>query len=198
MAIALTFDDGPSPFTPRILRVLRKSGHIPATFFVLGHKVLEYPHNYAMIEAAGYHEVENHTFTHPNLEELSENEVFDELNRCEDTLADTTFTHFLRPPGGAFDERVYRVAKEFSCDIVLWDIDSQDWKTNDADAIFRTVTSVLKDGDIVLFHDGPDDTGSSEGTIKALPGIIEWAQSKKFSFVTVAELMESREPWCPK
>ena len=100
--IALTFDDGPHPsLTPKILQILAKY-NVPATFFMVGQNVINYPGAAKQVILAG-HEVGNHTFTHPHIAALNENAIFEEIGKCEDALEELCEyrPHLFRPPQGA-------------------------------------------------------------------------------------------------
>ena len=107
--IALTFDDGPHPsLTPKILQILAKYD-IPATFFMVGQNVINYPTAAKQVILAG-HEVGNHTFTHPHIAALNEKAIFEEIGKCEDALEELCEyrPHLLRTPQGALTPSLER------------------------------------------------------------------------------------------
>ena len=152
--IALTFDDGPHPtLTPRILEILARY-NIPATFFMVGQNVLNYPDAARAVIEAG-HEVGNHTFTHPHLAGLSEGAIMDEIGKCEDALEELYEyrPHLLRTPQGALTPSLERCLLEDDYILVLWSLDTRDWDNKSTACIAQTVLDNVKSGDIILMHD---------------------------------------------
>jgi peptidoglycan/xylan/chitin deacetylase (PgdA/CDA1 family) len=191
--IALTFDDGPhATYTPRILDVLRDR-RAPATFFVLGSQVDRNPAIARRVHAAG-HRVANHTWNHENLPKLSSSAIRDTLQRTDRRVrAEGIPTPTLmRPPYGATNARVRAVANDLGLSQVLWTVDPQDWRTGrTASTITRTVLGALRDGSIVLLHDG---VGNSGATATALPAIIDGARSQGYCIGTLGSTGRVRPP----
>lgn len=128
MEIALSFDDGPHPtYTQEILSILAEYG-VPATFFMVGENVLYYPEAAEAVLAAG-HEIGNHSYDHRRLTKLNEAGVRSQVSRCEEALASLGEyrPHLLRPPEGAMNATVRRVARAEGYRLILWDIDTRDW-----------------------------------------------------------------------
>lgn len=153
----LTFDDGPHPVhTPALLDWL-KANHIRATFFVLGRNVQRYPDLTRRIVQEG-HQIGNHSWSHANFGKLSDAKARSEIRRTHDLIvktcgrAPTTF----RPPYGILNQRQRAwVQKEFGYQVVLWDIDTEDWKLSSTNAIAGRITQGLKSGrtNVILGHD---------------------------------------------
>lgn len=184
--VALTFDDGPHPkLTAPILDLLAEYG-IKATFFTIGMNAQTNP-ELVERELAEGHEVGNHTQTHPNLAELSYQEVYDEVLAAEKAVfSESEYkTHLLRPPGGNVGENVMRLAKNLNYDLILWSVDTRDWAHTDADTIIRTVNDNVKSGDVILFH---DYVSGEAHTLEALKQLIPQLISRGYEFVTVSEL----------
>ena len=170
-AVALTFDDGPSPrYTPQILAVLRRL-HVPATFFAIGSEAAAYPE---LIEAellAGM-SVENHSYDHPQPFAQQPARVADQaialgLASLRRLGADATL---FRPPGGSFSPEVVRAAQSHGERTVLWSVDPGDWRRGARPrAIVRKVLAAVRPGSIVLLHDGGGDRSA---TVAALPAIV--------------------------
>ena len=188
--IALTFDDGPHPtLTPKILEILARY-HVPATFFMVGQNVLNYPKAARAVIDAG-HEVGNHTFTHPHIASLNEQAIFEEIGRCEDALGKLCEyrPHILRTPQGVLTPSLEKCLLEEDYILVLWSLDTRDWDNKSTDAIVRSVLDGVKSGDIILMH---DYIGYNSKTPEALETIIPELLSLGYEFVTVSELLGVR------
>ncbi|MEV3987442.1 polysaccharide deacetylase family protein [Streptomyces sp. NPDC049837] len=182
--IALTFDAGPGKDTPRLLDILKEE-KVPATFFLLGKKHVDrYPDVVRRIAAEG-HEVANHTWTHQILTGLEPDEIRQELSRTQDAIERLTGRKptLMRPPQGRTDETVAGVSRELGLAQVLWSVTAKDYSTTDSALIRqRTLDGAEKDG-IILLHDIYD------GTVPAVPGIIDELKQRGFTFVTVPQLL---------
>ena len=188
--IALTFDDGPHPtLTPKILEILARYNS-PATFFMVGQNILNYPEAAKAVINAG-HEVGNHTFTHPHIGRLNEQAIFEEIGRCEDALEELCEyrPHILRTPQGALTPSLERCLLEDDYILVLWSLDTRDWDNKSTDAIVRSVLDGVRSGDIILMH---DYIGYNSKTPEALEKIIPELLSRGYEFVTVSELLGVR------
>ncbi|GAA4935586.1 polysaccharide deacetylase family protein [Streptomyces coeruleoprunus] len=182
--IALTFDAGPGKDTPKLLDILKKE-QVPATFFLLGSKHVDrYPDVVRRIAAEG-HEVANHTWTHRILTDLEPDQIRDELGRTQDAVERLTGKRptLMRPPQGRTDGTVSEISRELGLAQVLWSVTAKDYSTTDSALIRqRTLDGADKDG-IILLHDIYD------GTVPAVPGIIEELKKRGFTFVTVPQLL---------
>ena len=135
-AVVLSFDDGPGLVSAldSILQTLREN-EIKAEFYVLGEEVRQYPEATRKIVEQG-HDIQNHSWSHPNLATATEQEVRRELERTQDIIEEITGVRptKIRPPYGAggfrrsLDQELIEVAQELSLTIVTWDIDTEDWK----------------------------------------------------------------------
>lgn len=188
--VALTFDDGPDPvYTPLILETLHKQG-VPATFFVLGSQVDKYPKILQWVKKAG-HEIGNHGYYHHDLNKLTEQEVYDEIKRTEQSILRTTgvLSQYYRPPGGVMTHDVLNAVQTSGYDIIHWSVDPRDWSLRrTASVIANTVKKNVSSGDIVLFHDGGLN---QKQTIKALRELITDLRQKGYKFVTVSQLLDN-------
>lgn len=177
--LALTFDDGPGPYTQQIVDDL-VSHKAKATFFVIGRNVavnpetVQYAYNHGM-------EIGNHTWSHPSLDSLPSEAVMSELSKTTQAIEVATGAKpvGVRPPYGAFSKATPHDGMPF----YLWDIDSEDWKNRDANLTMQRVTDAAHPGGIVLMHD------IHPSTAKALPGIIEQLQEDGYTLVTASELI---------
>ncbi len=157
--VALTFDDGPNPdYTRRILDVL-KANYSHATFFVVGNNAEKYPEMLQEIMESG-NEIGNHTYHHKNLTEEDIDTVVQEISDVNHVVKNATGRNatLIRPPFGAYNDEVLGVLTE---PVVLWDMDTEDWKSRNAKMIADKVISQVKDGDIVLMHDIYDSTAEA-------------------------------------
>ncbi len=185
--IALTFDDGPHPtLTPRILEILAQY-NIPATFFMVGQNVLNYPEAARAVIRAG-HEVGNHTFTHPHIAGLDEKAIFDEIGKCEDALEELCEyrPHILRTPQGALTPSLERCLSDDDYILVLWSLDTRDWDNKSTASVVQAVLDNVQAGDIILMH---DYIGHNSKTPDALEKIIPILLSQGYEFVTVSALL---------
>jgi len=178
---ALTFDDGPGKWTQGVLDALAAK-EAPATFFILGSSAA---HNQALIhkiKAAG-HEVENHSWSHPILTQLSDDEVRREISRTDAAIGGG---RFLRPPYGTYDATVVSIAQSMGYRLVLWTVDTLDWKHRDPDSILSLVKEQTKPGAIILMHDGGVDRSQ---TVAAIPRVVDWLLQSGYSLTTVENLL---------
>lgn len=185
--IALTFDDGPHPIiTGRILDILERYS-VPATFFVVGQNVENYPKAFERLANSGC-EIGNHTFSHRNVGNMSESELLSEIERTERAIEGVSHRHtlLLRPPEGHFGDVVRRVSVVRGYDIVLWSIDTLDWAHTSADTMAQKVLSSVSCGDIILMH---DYTSGGAHTCEALEIMIPRLIEMGYEFVTVSELI---------
>ena len=188
--IALTFDDGPHPsLTPKILEILERYD-VPATFFMVGQNIINYPDAARAVIKAG-HEVGNHTFTHPHLARLNEVAIMDEIGRCEDALEELAEyrPHLLRTPQGALTPCLEKCLLDDDYILVLWSLDTRDWDNKSTAYIVQTVLSSIKSGDIILMH---DYIGYNSKTPEALEQIIPALLADGYEFVTVSALLGFR------
>lgn len=185
--IALTFDDGPHPKeTDKVLDVLKKYD-VKATFFIAGKHANWYQKPLIRASEEG-HELGNHTFTHPDISNLSSSQIQGEIKQCEDILEKLTGEKptLFRPPYGSYrKEALAQIAKDCGYKIILWStLDARDWQNPPASKIASTITNNAKNGDIILLHDYATDN-----TVEALEILIPEMKSKGFEFVTVSQLL---------
>jgi peptidoglycan-N-acetylglucosamine deacetylase len=185
-AVALTFDDGPSPeYTPRILARLAKL-HVRATFFVIGYLVTEYPslvrreHRMGMV-------IGNHSYNHPEVppfDQLPLPLLRDEISLGADALARLGLqTRLFRPPGGGTAARLVDTAAALGQRVVLWSVDPTDWEPGiTAKEIARRVLAGIRPGAIVDLHDGGGDRSA---TLAALPAIVHGIRARGLRLVAL-------------
>lgn len=179
---ALTFDDGPSVYTPRILNILDRYG-IKATFFMIGLHIEREPGIAALVAEKG-HTIGNHSYSHPAMGRLSAAQIRTELNRTAALIKKHTGsqTRWFRPPMRSLSSLLFKTATEEGYEVVLWDVDPVDWANPDYLTIYNRVVSATTPGAVILLHDGG---GNREQTVRALPLIIKALFRKGYSFVTL-------------
>lgn len=188
--VALTFDDGPDiTFTPEILDIL-KQNNIRATFFIVGARAKAHPEMIKRIEHDG-HAIGNHSWDHPDLDKLSNNDVTSEIQRTDNTLFYLLGYHptFVRPPYGAADLRVIKSIGLMGCKIIDWSVDTRDWAGTPPAKILLNVRSEIHPGAIILQHCAGGKGENLSNTVTALPQIIKELRSQGYQFVTVPELL---------
>jgi len=200
--IALTFDDGPDPtWTPKIIDILKDKG-IVGTFFVIGEEANQYD-NLVKREYALGDEIGNHTFTHPDFEEITKSDLQIQLNLTEMLIESSlgVKTTLFRPPYGvdvepetASEIHMLPVPQEMGYLIIGGRVDPHDWGEPNggppppAETIVKRVVDQVEahDGNIILLHDGG---GNRSHTVEALPQIIDQLQRKGYQFVSVSQLL---------
>ncbi|MFK4546291.1 peptidoglycan/xylan/chitin deacetylase (PgdA/CDA1 family) [Streptomyces tendae] len=182
--IALTFDAGPSENSARLLDILKEK-QVPATFFLLGKRHIDtYPELVRRMSDEG-HEVASHTWTHKILTDAEPDEIREELERPNKEIERLTGKRptLMRPPQGRTDDTVHDICRELGLAEVLWSVTAKDYKTNDSGLITERVLDQSSRDGIILLHDIYD------GTVPAVPGIIDALKKRGYVFVTVPQLM---------
>lgn len=180
--VALTFDDGPNCcYTPEVLDIL-KENEIPATFFLQGQCLAGNEDLVRRMSEEG-HLIGNHTFHHVQLTKVAEEEAREEVVKTSNAIYEITGTYpvYIRPPFGEWREGLDLAVTMIP---VLWDVDSRDWESQNTEAICRAVLPKVKDGSIILMHDG------YRATVEALRRIVKELKAEEYTFVTVRELIE--------
>jgi peptidoglycan/xylan/chitin deacetylase (PgdA/CDA1 family) len=179
--VALTFDDGPGPFTAPVIDALQRL-HAPATFFTL-----RGPRDYGGRFAGG-----DHSRTHARLDRLPAARQREEIGRAR----------LFRPPYGTFDKATLRILRHRHELMVLWDVDSEDYAGLGAQAIAARVVRLARPGSIVLLHDGGGDRSQ---TLAAIPAIVRGLRARHLRPVTVPRLLRDAppprhqvKPWPPR
>jgi peptidoglycan/xylan/chitin deacetylase (PgdA/CDA1 family) len=183
--VALTFDDGPSVQTARLVELLERAA-VPATFFVLGHQVTEHPA--AARAAAGHAELGSHGWNHTSLTKMTGSQIGAELVRTNRVIAETVGRRpvAFRPPYGAVDAAAADELRRAGLPIALWSVDPEDWKVRDADVVHRRVTDAVRPGSVVLLHD------LYASTVDAVPRIVADLRAQGYVFVTVSQMWDGQ------
>jgi peptidoglycan/xylan/chitin deacetylase (PgdA/CDA1 family) len=180
--VALTFDDGPGPWTSAVLDVLARYG-VPATFCLVGEQIPGREAVVARIAEEG-HRLCNHTTSHDYaLPVRSPAEIRGEIavttQRVSSAARDAPVTIF-RAPGGRFEPSVLRAAEQAGLTPWAWSVDPQDWRRRDPDAIVAAVLDDIRPGAVVVLHDGGGDRSA---TVAALESFVPLLQSVGYEFV---------------
>ncbi|WP_067169569.1 polysaccharide deacetylase family protein [Microtetraspora niveoalba] len=186
--VALTFDDGPGSYTPRVLDLLARH-RARATFFLVGEMIDKTDWPVLRRMAAEGHELGNHTWDHHDLTSLGDAALRREIVRTQRLVREVTGVRMrgMRPPYGATDGRVAREARRLGLGQVLWAIDTLDWRDRVPKLVVRRSTAA-KPGEIVLMHD------IHKTTVDALPRLLDVFDKKGFTYVTVSELFGDLKP----
>lgn len=186
--VALTYDDGPSSNTSTILDVLEENDAV-ATFFVVGERLEEFPDTVKRQVELG-NEIGNHTWGHKYLSTLSKKQMKSQINKTIKKLEEMTgYTSTItRPPGGFVNDEVKETVGQ---PLIMWNVDTLDWKTRNTKKTVDAVFKDLDDGDIILMHDLYETT--AEATKKIVPRLIK----KGYQLVTVSELAECHHGMSP-
>lgn len=181
--VAITFDDGPSQHTDRLLDILATHGG-KATFFLVGGNVDYRPDTVKRITADG-HEIGGHGIDHKQLTRLSSDEVMRQLSSPRERMYAITGTdsYLVRPPYGAYNDEVKRIAAGLGIVFVNWSVDTLDWKYRNAETVHNKIMNSAYDGAIILCHD------IHKTTVDAMETVIPALIAKGYQLVTVSDLL---------
>ena len=189
--IALTFDDGPGPTTPALLRYLISNG-VPATFFLVGKAIGEHPELVLREADAGF-TLAAHTERHARL--ASKTVARQELEIMASADRITRFTghavRLFRPPYGSFDANTLEILRASRMLMVLWSVDPNDYSAKRTAPIVSATLAGVRSGSIVLLHDGP---GPRPLTLKAVRRIVTTLRARGYRFVSLPKLLHDNPP----
>lgn len=187
-AVAITFDDGPSPSFTRQIMDLFSHYQGYATFFVTGTQVEKFPDVLQEI-ARRRHEIGNHLYHHRPIPSLSEYHLIRELQRTHRLVQELTGNtiRIFRPINGFYDEKVVRAAHAMNYQVIIWSQDSQDWSKKTGNEIATRIIDEIRPGQILLFH---DQGGNRNNTIDALKIILPELASRGYHLITVSQLIK--------
>ena len=183
--VALTFDDGPSgPITESLLQVLDRH-QVPATFFLCGYRIEQFPQVVQDIAQAG-HEIGTHGYSHDYLNNKSQSQIHKELTESVGAVTEITGQApvLFRPPGGLVSDTMKTECQTLGLPIVLWSIDPEDWRCKSACAVADRVLSKTRDGSIILMHD------LYRSSVEAADIIIAKLLEQGYTFLTVSQLAQ--------
>jgi peptidoglycan/xylan/chitin deacetylase (PgdA/CDA1 family) len=184
--IALTFDDGPGPYTPQILATLKRDD-VPATFFEVGVLERYFSASTGAIVAAG-DVIGDHTEVHAAMSRLSA--AAQRAQLLEEAAAigrhGARFPRLFRPPYGMWDAATLKLLRRYGMLMVLWTVDTNDYRRPGVRAIVRSALAGARPGAIILLHDAG---GNRAQTVAALPQIIAGLKRRHYRLVTVPRLL---------
>jgi peptidoglycan/xylan/chitin deacetylase (PgdA/CDA1 family) len=189
-AIAITFDDGPSPSTPLLLDELTKH-RVPATFFQVGGNVSRYPDIAGTVLAAG-HEIGNHSYSHLNFALKPPSLILEDFSRAQNTIAEVTgaVPVLMRAPFGVRWFGFREMQAQLGLTGVMWTVIGRDWKLP-AEAIAQRVIAGAGEGGIICLHDGrgTETNPDVRPTIEAVRRIVPALLAAGYHFETVSQLL---------
>jgi peptidoglycan/xylan/chitin deacetylase (PgdA/CDA1 family) len=184
--VALTFDDGPGPYTPSIVQILERE-HAPATFFEVGVEERYFHAATAAIVARGF-PIGDHTETHAPMSQLKRKLQQSQL--LQDSAAIGTygapFPRLFRPPYGMWNATTLKLLKKYRMLMVMWTVDTDDYEMPGVKVILKRTLDGLQPGAIILLHDAG---GNRSQTVAALPLIIKALRRRGYKLVTVPRLL---------
>ncbi len=177
--IAFSFDDGPSNYDLDLIRLLEES-HSTATFFIVGNRISSFENVVSKL-ANSKMEIGNHTYDHKSLAGLSNEKILEQINKTNHLYNDKTgkTLKLLRPSYGAVNKRVL---VQVGMPVILWNVDTLDWKTRDATKVYDEIMKSSNDGSIVLMH------SLYQSTVDAVEKSLKELYKKGFQVVSVSEL----------
>lgn len=179
--VAFTFDDGPSYNTIKIVNTLVKYDS-KATFFLVGNKIEKYAKTMDVLVKNGM-DIGNHTYSHKELTKLSDKEILKEIDLTNEVIYNKTGIKpmFLRPSYGAMNKRIKKLS---TMPIIVWNIDTLDWKYHNSNKIKDKILKYVSDGDIILMHD------TYVATLNAVEMVIPELKKQGYKIVSVSELFK--------
>jgi peptidoglycan-N-acetylglucosamine deacetylase len=178
---ALTFDDGPNGnYMPQVQRILDDQG-VKATFFLIGKLV---PSNAKQLKAlaASGHELANHSYSHPQMQRLSEAQQRQQIAKCQAAIEKLGLSAaWFRPPYGMYNRSTVHAATSQGLETVLWSVDPRDWAKPGVERIRNRVLRGAGNGAVILMH------CTNAQTVAALPGIIKHLREQGYHFLTLSE-----------
>ncbi|WP_160724417.1 polysaccharide deacetylase family protein [Bacillus sp. USDA818B3_A] len=187
-AVAITFDDGPNPtYTPQVLEIFAKAEG-KATFFMIGEQMEK---NQKLVKEAAEqgHEIGNHTYTHPKLSELTPAESLSEIERTEKLIRELTGKEpvTFRPPYFDYNDGTISVVETKGYSMIgAVNLEAQDWDQPGMEHILSASRNSVKNGSILIFHDGYGDRSQ---TIQAVQALVSELKSEGYQLLTVSELL---------
>ena len=180
--IALTFDDGPGPYTEKLLDILDKYD-AKATFFLIGSKVSARANTLRRMQSRG-HQLGNHSWSHPELPKLSVDQIAGEIDRTNEAIRQATGVKpsILRPPYGAVNGVVLEQLRLRNMSSILWSVDTRDWADRNSQIVCSRAVAGARPGAVILMHD------IHQTSVNAVPCILSSLKQQGYSFVTIQRL----------
>jgi peptidoglycan-N-acetylglucosamine deacetylase len=190
--VAITFDDGPNPvYTPQVLEIFSKAKG-KATFFMIGEQMRNHPEVVKLVTDQG-HEIGNHTFTHPKLSQLSIHDCLNEIEETEKLIEKMAGRKpvIFRPPYFDYNQDTVSLLQKKRYPMIgALNLEAQDWEQPGVEHIVQKSREAVKDGSILIFHDGYGDRSQ---TIEAVQLLVSELTSQGYQLVTVSELLKQSE-----
>lgn len=183
--VALTFDDGPTEFTPKFLDLL-KENNTKATFFCIGKQIEKHPEIFQRIIAEG-HSVGNHTYSHANNTGfLLTSKMIEEIEKCDEIMLKfgNIKTNLYRPPFGVTNPNIAKAIRKTNKKSIGWNVRSLDTVIENEKKIYHRITRNLQKGSIILLHD------TSEKTYKVLVELLLFLEREKYSTFTIDSMIK--------
>ncbi|WOP17229.1 polysaccharide deacetylase family protein [Raineyella sp. LH-20] len=186
--IGMTFDDGPSQYTSRLVDIL-DANNVNATFFVVGQNVVNFAATTQRSFANG-NEIMNHSWDHPDLVTLGPSDIASELSRTSDAIESIVGVRpvLMRPPYGSYNSTVTSLAGHQGMAVVLWNVETSDWDVQVTAKVIDNATSRAQPGGLILMHD------LYPTTVDAVPSIITTLKAKGYALVTASDVLGSTAP----
>ena len=186
--IALTFDDGPGPYTEKLLDILDKYD-AKATFFLIGNKVSARANTLRRMQSRG-HQLGNHSWSHPELNKVSAEQLASEIDQTNNVIKQAVGTkpNTIRPPYGAFNRAVLEQFRQRGMSAVVWSVDTRDWADRNSEIVCSRAVAGARNGAVILMHD------IHQTSVNAVPCILDSLKQQGYSFVTVQNLIGDMTP----
>ena len=186
--IALTFDDGPGPYTEKLLDILDKYD-AKATFFLIGSKVSARANTLRRMQSRG-HQLGNHSWSHPELNKVSAEQLASEIDQTNNAIKQAVGTkpNIIRPPYGAFNRAVLEQFRQRGMSAVVWSVDTRDWADRNSEIVCSRAVAGARNGAVILMHD------IHQTSVNAVPCILDSLKQQGYSFVTVQNLIGDMTP----
>ena len=186
--IALTFDDGPGPYTEKLLDILDKYD-AKATFFLIGSKVSARANTLRRMQSRG-HQLGNHSWSHPELNKVSTEQLASEIDQTNNAIKQAVGTkpNIIRPPYGAFNRAVLEQFRQRGMSAVVWSVDTRDWADRNSEIVCSRAVAGARNGAVILMHD------IHPTSVNAVPCILNSLKQQGYSFVTVQNLIGDMTP----
>ena len=186
--IALTFDDGPGPYTEKLLDILDKYD-AKATFFLIGSKVSARADTLRRMQSRG-HQLGNHSWSHPELNKVSAEQLASEIDQTNNAIKQAVGTkpNIIRPPYGAFNRAVLEQFRQRGMSAVVWSVDTRDWADRNSEIVCSRAVAGARNGAVILMHD------IHQTSVNAVPCILNSLKQQGYSFVTVQNLIGDMTP----
>ena len=186
--IALTFDDGPGPYTEKLLDILDKYD-AKATFFLIGSKVSVRANTLRRMQSRG-HQLGNHSWSHPELNKVSAEQLASEIDQTNNAIKQAVGIkpNIIRPPYGAFNRAVLEQFRQRGMSAVVWSVDTRDWADRNSEIVCSRAVAGARNGAVILMHD------IHPTSVNAVPCILDSLKQQGYSFVTVQNLIGDMTP----